>query len=130
MRRLIIFPIACLIALPAVLFAESNPQRVYQWTDANGVVHYTQLEPDKVQSKARDLHTPDPAVTAAPATPKMSNQSACDMARLNHDKLAGAKPGQLTTDKDGDGKPELMNADDIKAAQDLDEVQIKAYCKG
>jgi hypothetical protein len=123
MHRPILLSVACLVLLSASLGVRSEELRVYQWTDSQGVVHYSQFEPDKTKNQARDLHNSDPVV------PKTPTQLACDAAKSNRDLLAKGKPGHMYADKDGDGKPDLMSDDDVKKAKDLVETQIKANCK-
>jgi hypothetical protein len=134
MRARTIFPIACLILLPVALDALAEKQRVYSWTDSQGVVHYSQFEPEKTPAQERVLNSSDPATPttappAAPAKPKTFNQANCDVARTNLDNLSNGPADQLMTDKDGDGTPDPMSADDIAAAKDLAERQVKRFCE-
>ena len=137
MRARIVFPIACSILLPVALIVHAGEQRVYQWTDKDGVVHYSQFEPDKTKSEARDLHTTEGVAAAAPAAPAKaapvktaSDDANCEMAKTNQANLSNGKAGQLMTDKDGDGKPDAMSDADIQAARELAAQQIAAFCKG
>jgi len=123
MGRPIVIRIAGVLLLPAAFAAQSTEQRVYQWTDSQGVVHYSQFEPEHVKSNPLDLHSSDPL---PPVTPVLTP---CDIAKSNRDLLAKGKPGKLVMDKDGDGKPDVMTDDDIKAAKELVEKQIAANCK-
>jgi len=121
MNRPILLSIAFLSLLSASFCAHSDAQRVYRWTDSQGVVHYSQFEPGNVKSHALDVHASDP-----PPQPVLTP---CEIAKSNRDLLAKGKAGQLVMDKDGDGKPDTMSDDDIKAAKDLVEKQIVANCK-
>jgi hypothetical protein len=124
---------ACAVLLPVALITQAAEQRVYQWTDKDGVVHYSQFEPEKTKSEARDLHSSDgvaPAPVNAAPVKSASDDANCEMARTNQANLANGKAGQLTTDKDGDGKPEAMSDADIQAAKELAARQIAAFCKG
>jgi hypothetical protein len=126
MRRQILLRIACLSMLPAAFAAQCTEQRVYQWTDSKGVVHYSQFEPERLHSQARDLHSiSDPT----PPPPKTPEQTACDIATANQAMLAGGKEVPYSKNKDADGKPVPMTADEIKAAKDLAERQIQVFCK-
>jgi hypothetical protein len=129
MRRKILIRIAGLLLLPAALAAQSTEQRVYQWTDSKGVVHYSQFEPDNTPAQARDLHSAsgEPAPSAAPA--KSSEQSACDVATANLAMLSAGKDVPLTSNKDADGKPIPMTAEEVAAAKDLAQRQIDHFCK-
>jgi hypothetical protein len=135
MRYPVLFPVASLILLSAAFCAQAEKQRVYQWTDSQGVVHYSQFEPEKTQSEARDLNASGPATatkaaTPPPAKPSTFNQANCDLARTNLDNLSNGPAGQLMTDKDGDGKADPMSAEDIASAKDLAERQVKRFCEG
>jgi len=123
MQRPIPFSIAALVLIAAAVGARSEELRVYQWTDSQGVVHFSQFEPDNTRNQARDLHNSDPVL------PKTPTQLACDAAKSNRDLLAKGKPGHMYADKDGDGKPDLLSEDDVKKAKDQVESQIKANCK-
>jgi len=123
MQRPILLSIAFLALLSATPSARSEKLRVYQWTDDQGVVHYSQFEPDKTKTQARVLHNSDPAV------PKTPTQLACDAAKSNRDLLAKGKPGHMYADKDGDGKPDLLSDDDVKKAKDQVESQIRTNCR-
>jgi len=126
MRRQNLFRIVCLGLLPAAFAASSTEQRVYQWTDSQGVVHYSQFEPQRMHSQARDLHSiSDPA----PAPAKTPDQASCDLAKSNQAMLADGKDVPLTGNKDANGKAIPMNADEIKAAKELTERQIEHFCK-
>jgi hypothetical protein len=122
MHRPILLAIACAILLSAPRSALSDEMRIYQWTDSQGVVHYSQFEPDNTKTQARNLHNSDPVV------PKTPTQMACDTAKANRDLLEKGKPGHMYADKDGDGKPDLLSDDDVKKAKDLVDSQIKANC--
>ena len=126
MRRQIISLAACLALASAALVANSAEQRVYQWTDSNGVVHYSQFEPDKTKSQARDVRT-----TSDPKPPpeKTPDQIHCDTAKANLALLTSGKVG-ITLDKNGDGKPDVLSEDEAKTATEMAEQQIKFYCKG
>ena len=85
---------------------------MYTWTDANGVRHYSQTPPPKGTATERDIKTRDgnrSAPMAADASkPPSANDQACDQARVNAQTLATAMP--VTSDKDGDGKAELLTS--------------------
>lgn len=126
MRRQIISLTTSLVLASLVSVAQSAEQRVYEWTDSNGVVHYSQFEPDS-RSQARDVHTTsDPQ----PEPEKTPEQKACDIAKANQAMLASGKQVPLSKeDKNGDGQPDPMTEDEIKAAKDLAERQVQFFCK-
>jgi len=118
---------ACLAILPAAVSAQS---RVYTWTDANGVRHYSQTPPPKGTATERDIKTREgnrSAPMAADASkPPSANDQACDQARVNAQTLATAMP--VTSDKDGDGKAELLTQSERDAAASAAQAQIDLYC--
>ncbi|HMB57971.1 MAG TPA: DUF4124 domain-containing protein [Arenimonas sp.] len=113
--------IACLALLPASLSAQT---RVYKWTDAQGVVHYSQIEP-KQAAKTRDFKADKPAPPAKPKV-KTPEELACERAKLNDEALSSKD--ELRADTNGDGKPEVMSAEDRAKAQELTKRQLSAYC--
>ena len=124
--------ILCL-ALPQIGLAST--ERVYRWTDADGVVHYSQTEPAKIKAEVRDVRTakPQAAQPAQPTQPVASapnpgDEEACTQARANAELLAGTQP--LSMDKDGDGKPDPLSDEDRKATIAETERQVSSFCKG
>ncbi len=124
MRRQILVRVVWATLLSTVCVVSATEQRVYQWTDSKGVVHYSQFEPERTPSQVRDLHS----LSDAPPPPaKTPEQTACDVATANQAMLAAGKQVPLT--KDADGKLIPMSADQIKAAKELSERQIQELCK-
>jgi hypothetical protein len=102
-------------------------ERFYQWTDAQGVVHYSQTPPENMAAKTRDINTRDPVPPPmASAQVRTPEEISCERARVNLDLLNENTP--LTVDKDGDGKVEPMSAEGRAAAKDLAKKQISAFC--
>jgi len=127
-----ITPTLLAIALYAIAPAPSSAQqRVYKWTDAQGVVHYSQTAPDKIQAEAKDLRSRDPKdAVAAPApaeAAKPAESDACVAAKRNRDLLAGSGP--VARDMDGDGKPDVMTDQQRASALAQSEVQVDRFCK-
>lgn len=118
-----------LLGLVLPLAALASTDRVYRWTDKDGVVHYSQTEPARIKAEARDVRTTRPTPTKpVEVKPKTVRQSNCEQARLNVDLLASKQP--LTTDKDGDGKSEPMAEADRKQSKELNLRQVAQYCDG
>lgn len=117
-----VLALAAMLA-PATVGAQD---RVYRWTDAQGVVHYSQVPPEKVRAEARDIRSHEPALPA-PAPEPTPAERACGIAQANRALLDSNKA--LTLDKDGDGKPEPMNAEERAAAKELNARQIAAFCR-
>lgn len=117
-------PFAAALALTVLAAPVLAQQRVYQWKDANGVTHYTDVAP-KQSHQARDIEVKDgkPAETAA----KQPESEQCTKARGNVDRLQGGGP--VGIDTNGDGKPDRnMSADEHKAQLELNQAAVKAFC--
>ena len=116
----------CLALLPLTTSAKD---RVYRWTDSKGVVHYSQTQPDKIKSQAKDVRTGKASAPGKPiVVPKTADQLACERAQINADILAG--PQQVQLDKDGDGKPETLTTAERTDAKAMNARLVGAYCKG
>ena len=126
--------LAGLITLLALAAASSPLQAqdpVYTWVDANGVRHYAQTPPEGVQYETRGVRTPTVGTEAAkspeangPGSPE--DQVSCDRARLALDQLNSDAPLQM--DRDGDGKPEPLDAEQRAEQKRLAEQAVRAYC--
>jgi len=117
-------PLAIALALTVAAAPAMAQQRVYQWKDANGVTHYTDVAP-KQSHQARDIEAQD----GRPATPaaKAQESEQCTNARANVARLQGGDP--IGMDANGDGKPDRnLTADERKAQLDLNQAAVKAFC--
>ena len=115
--------IAAALLLSTVATAAAQ-QRVYQWKDANGVTHYTDVAP-KQSHQTRDLDVRDgkPAEGAA----KQPESEQCTKARGNVARLQGGGP--IGIDTNSDGKPDRnLTADEHKAQLELNQAAVKAFC--
>lgn len=122
-----------LLALPFMLAARD---RVYSWTDDQGVKHYADAPPASGEYEestiipSRASATPaDSATTrqAAPPAAAPGRSDNCEKAQANAELLA--KNVSVVMDKDGDGKPDAPLNDVEKANQlELANAQVKAYC--
>lgn len=121
--------LVALATLPSTL--AHAQERVYRWTDAQGVVHYSQTEPDRVKAEAKDVRSPrlpaPPADAADQAPVKSKAELACATARSNRTLLDRNAP--LMLDRDGDGKLEPMTDAERADARELNARQIAAFCK-
>ena len=116
--------LAAALALTVVAAPALAQQRVYQWKDANGVTHYTDVAP-KQGHQTRDIDVRDgkPAEAAA----KQPESEQCTKARSNVARLQGGEP--VGIDTNGDGKPDRnMSADEHKAQLELNQAAVKAFC--
>ncbi|MEF9978491.1 MAG: DUF4124 domain-containing protein [Thermomonas sp.] len=109
-----------LVAAPTL----AQQQRVYQWKDANGVTHYTDLPPAQ-QHRSRDIdnkgNTPEIATVKAVENPQCAS-SRDNLQRLQANQVLGV-------DTNGDGKADRNLSSDERASQiELNQAAIKAYC--
>ncbi len=117
-----------LTAIAALLLATALPsdaqQRVYQWKDAKGVTHYTDMPPPQAH-KARDIDNRGSA-TAVSAVKQDENPQCLD-ARANLLRLQGSQT--VGVDTNGDGKADRnLSAEERSAQTDLNQAAVKAYC--
>jgi len=115
-------------ALTVVATSAAAQDAVFTWVDGSGVRHYAQTAPEGIAYETRNVR--DRAVgteaTQAPAPPRAVDQQVCDRARLSLDQLNSSAP--LEMDKDGDGKPDPLTAEDRAAQTRLAEQAVRAYC--
>jgi hypothetical protein len=109
-----------LVAAPTL----AQQQRVYQWKDANGVTHYTDLPPTQAH-KSRDIDNRGGAAGIATVKPVENEQ--CANSRNNLQRLQANQ--SVGVDTDGDGKSDRNLSSDERASQiELNQAAIKAYC--
>ncbi len=130
---------SALAALAIAAFLAGQAQaasEVYKWTDANGVVHYTDFPPsgnvyEKLNMGGAGARTatalPEPeAPVEAPKPVVTTTQSNCQVARKNVETFANS--ASIRMDRDGDGEAEEL--DDVQRAAELSRNQelAKLYC--
>ncbi|MFC0676898.1 DUF4124 domain-containing protein [Lysobacter korlensis] len=117
-RRLCWLAVGLLLALPA------SASKIYQWKDAKGVTHYTDLPPDqKHTTRKLGGQRETPAVAAKPVV-----NANCTNARGNLKVLQGSGPVGLDADKDG--KPDGVMSPEQRAAQvQLAQAAINVHCE-
>ena len=108
-----------LVAAPGL----AQQQRVYQWKDANGVTHYTDMPPAQ-SHRSRDIdnkgNAPEIASVKAVENPQ------CAASRDNLQRLQANQV--LGVDTNGDGKSDRNLSSDERASQiELNQAAIKAY---
>ena len=102
----------------------AQQQRVYQWKDANGVTHYTDLPPTQAHQR-RDIDNRGSATEIATVKPAENEQ--CAGSRANLQKLQANQT--IGVDTNGDGKSDRTLSSDERASQiELNQAAIKAYC--
>lgn len=122
-RRAPLLPL-CGVALGLLVSLPALAAKVYQWKDANGVTHYTDLPPTG-QHTARTVggRQPAPAATAKPVV-----NANCSNARSNLKVLEGDAPVGIDADKDG--KPDgVMTAEQRAAQVQLAKAAITVHCE-
>ena len=118
-------PLAVAIALLLVAApGMAQQQRVYQWKDANGVTHYTDMPPAQ-SHRSRDIdnkgNAPEIASVKAVENPQ------CAASRDNLQRLQANQV--LGVDTNGDGKSDRNLSSDERASQiELNQAAVKAYC--
>ena len=119
-----IHPFAIALALTVAAAPAMAQQRVYQWKDANGVTHYTDVAPKQIhQTREIEVNDGKPAEGAA----KQPESEQCTKARGNVARLQAGGP--IGIDTNGDGKPDRnMTADEHKAQLELNQAAVKAFC--
>ena len=115
---------AALALLLAAAPTLAQQQRVYQWKDANGVTHYTDLPPTQAHQR-RDIDNRGSATEIATVKPAENEQ--CAGSRANLQKLQANQT--IGVDTNGDGKSDRTLSSDERASQiELNQAAIKAYC--
>ena len=117
-------PAIVAVLLLSTALPSDAQQRVYQWKDANGVTHYTDMPPSQAH-KARDIDNRGSA-TAVSAV-KQDENPQCLEARANLLRLQGSQT--VGVDTNGDGKADRNLSPEERTAQtDLNQAAVKAYC--
>lgn len=118
-------PVAIALALLLVAAPSlAQQQRVYQWKDAKGVTHYTDLPPTQAH-RSRDIDNRGSATEIATIKPVENEQ--CANSRSNLERLKANET--VGVDTDGDGKSDRNLSSDERASQiELNQAAIKAYC--
>lgn len=119
------FAIAALPALLLLAAAPAAAQQVYQWTDANGVSHYSETPPEGIEYRSRNLSAPQPAPGEREEAP--TENPVCRTARENIALLDGDRP--LRVDSDGDGEPDKTLTEAERAdRRALAEATLRVQC--
>ena len=109
-----------LVAAPGL----AQQQRVYQWKDANGVTHYTDMPPAQTH-RTRDIDNRGGTTEIATVKPVENEQ--CANSRNNLQRLQANQA--VGVDTNGDGKADRNLSSDERASQiELNQAAIKAYC--
>ena len=116
------------LALATVLAAlpvSAQQQTVYEWKDAKGVTHYTDMPPSNAH-KVREIRNRSSVATEAKPTQESNNPQCLD-ARANLLRLQGGQA--IGIDTNNDGKADRNLTDQERTSQTtLNEAAVKAYC--
>ncbi len=119
----------CLILSALLASPLASAQSMYQWKDAQGVTHYSDVPPPKSTLQGKQINAADAlARGSAPATAQAApaESAQCSSARLNQKILANSAP---VRQMGADGKPGAVLNDSERAGQrDLADAAVKAYC--
>jgi hypothetical protein len=119
----------CLLVSALLASPLASAQSLYQWKDAQGVSHYSDVPPPKSSLKGKQINAADTmARGGAPATAQAApvENAQCSSARLNQKILSNAAP---VRQMGADGKPGAVLSDSERTSQrDLAEAAVKAYC--
>ena len=140
-RIVILLAMAC----AAASVSAADKQQVYKWTDANGVVHFSDAPPPQDTKDVQSLHlaggtttaatdqAPKEAATAGPvaagaAAPPNATDDAtlCKQARANLELLQGKTPVGIAG---ADGKAEVLDDRGRQAQIDNAKRSISRFCK-
>jgi hypothetical protein len=118
-------------------------ERIYQWTDAQGVTHYTDRPPAQGEYRDRQVDGRQPARTPM-AEPEpvgddtivaenadmlaLQRQENCNRARQNLNTLR--RSPQVRLDRDGDGTPEPLSDAERTHQMEVAAQQVRRYCEG
>jgi hypothetical protein len=136
MRR----PFTIGVVFAAALFASAQvgaANEVYKWTDAKGLVHYTDSPPEgqayeklRIGRSAERIPEPEPLAAAedpaAPRPPPPPRTSNCEIARKNLDTFETNQ--NIAMDRDGDGTPEPLDAEQRAVELERNRELVKLYC--
>lgn len=124
---------ACIALFPSVATAQAS-DKVYKWTDANGVTHYGDAPPASGDYEA----TPIPAVDRAARAPAEAATDAAAPAATNEDpQCADVRKhlellrgdSQVQQDTDGDGTADkILSQADREAQARLAEEMLATHC--
>ena len=140
MRPILTLAILGLAALGAATSALAAGE-VYKWTDDAGVVQYTDYAPEgrafeklkSTGSKAPSAVEPvvpaaegDEAANAAPAPAPGTAEANCASARQNVENIT--RFPDVSMDRDGDGTPEKLTAEQRTAELERNQTLVTLYC--
>jgi len=139
-RNLILLVLACAAASATAV----DKQQVYKWTDANGIVHFSDAPPPQDTKNVQELHLSggtttasapaaadnpkDAAATAANGAPANAPDEAtlCKQSRANLELLQGKTPVGIAG---ADGKAQALD-DQARQAQIANaKLAISRFCK-
>ena len=121
----IVRPLAFALVLMVAAAPTFAQQRVYQWKDAQGVTHYTDMPPSQAH-KTRDINHRSGTASETSAA-KSAESAQCLDARANLMHLQGDQPVGIDTDNDGKADRNLT-PEERTAQTTMNEAAVQAYC--
>jgi hypothetical protein len=123
-----------------LMVAPAQAEKFYKWQDDQGTWHYSKTPPKEAQAQALNVRaqgaTPTEEELAAKAEADKqaatkaltdgSESANCKQARANLAILLNNT--QVQKDKDGDGKEEILSADEQLAEVSATRRQVEKYC--
>ena len=132
-------PTLALTLLALIAAAPAFAGEVYKWTDDKGHVQYTDAPPEGrefIKMKTGTQRPPTAVVEPAASTPTAvesepvavqgSAQANCAAARKNVEN--SEKVPEVSMDRDGDGKPETLTAEQRTAELQRNKGLVEIYC--
>lgn len=125
----------CLLTLLSLLplAASAAADKVYKWTDENGVTHFAQEPPTGERFEERDVREPPVARKSAEQEQQekeaesQKESDLCLRVRANIKTLEDSD--QVRMDLDGDGETDVLGEDQRASQLDIARQQIDVYCR-
>lgn len=122
--------IVCAALVLAASTMGASAADIYQWTDANGVTHYSESPPPAgTQYQTRRITNAGASTQAAAAqpVPAADENPQCTTARDNIELLLGDGP---VHQDDGSGSSRELSDDERTSQLELARAAVRAYCTG
>ena len=124
-----LFTLTLLVATP--LAAQTGTDKVYKWTDENGVTHFSQDPPTGEQYEERDVREPPAARKTAEElekeVPPKPESDLCQRVRANIKALE--ESDEVNMDLNNDGEAEILSEEQRAAQLDIARKQVDIYCR-
>ncbi len=104
--------------------------KIYKWTDDNGVVHYSATPPDQIEAEPVDIRRgppPPPATVDADLVPNEDNLRSAECTR-SRGRLQVLLNNQLIEIEQIDGTRKQLNADERTAEISRVQAEVDRWC--